>query len=80
MHNKVLYGWCESEGNMVKPVNRLASDPDPKALCSNFYYYSDDMAFYMTTKSTKIDKRTVLQSNIKLVEASFGNYKVKDAF
>lgn len=80
MHSKILYGWCESEGNIVTPVNQVAPEPDPKAHCSNFYYYSDDMAFYMTTKATEIGKRTVLHSDIKLVEASFGNYKVTDIY
>ena len=49
MHKNILYGWCESEGNIVTPVNKIAPDLDPTAYCSNFYYLSDDMAFYMTT-------------------------------
>ena len=80
MHKDILYGWCESEGNIVTPVNSLAPDPDPKSKCSNFYYLSDDMAFYMTTKSVRIGKKKILRSQIKLCEASFGNYKIADIY
>ena len=82
MHSNILYGWCESEGNIVTPVNKVAPDPDPDANCSNFYYYSDSLAFYMTTRETKLGpfRKRVLHSSIKLVEASFGNYKVTDMY
>jgi len=38
------------------------------------------MAFYMTSKESMIGKKKVLHSQIKLVEASFGNYKVTDIY
>jgi hypothetical protein len=41
---------------------------------------SDDMAFYMTSKKIMLGKKNVVQSNIKLVEASFGNYKVSEIY
>lgn len=80
MHKNILYGWCESEGNIVTPVNSVAPDPDPNSQCSNFYYLSDDMAFFMTTKEIRVGKKKVLSSQIKLCEASFGNYKVTDIY
>jgi hypothetical protein len=80
MHGSVLYGWCESDGNIVTPVNQFAPEPDPDAQCSNFYYFSDDIAFYMTTTTKHTGKRKVLHSSIKMVEASFGNYKVTDVY
>lgn len=49
MHKNILYGWCESDGNIVSPVNTFAPDPNGDIKCSNFYYLSDNMAFYMTT-------------------------------
>ena len=61
MHRNILYGWCESEGNIVTPVNLAAPEPDGDILCSNFYYMSDSMAFYMTshphTKQNCKDKK-----------------------
>jgi len=80
MHKNILYGWCESEGNIVTPVNSQAVEPEPNTHCSNFYYLSDDMAFYMTTVEQRIGKTKVLHSNIKLCEASFGNYKITDIY
>ena len=90
MHKNILYGWCESDGNIVTPVNSFAPEPDEYALCSNFYYWSDSMCFYMTTvehkkncskhKERLKNKKGVLRSSIKLVEASFGNYKVTDIY
>lgn len=49
MHGKTLYGWCQAEGGSVIPVNHFAPESDKKAICSNFYYLSDDCTFYMTT-------------------------------
>ena len=51
MHKNILYGWCESAGNIVTPVNESAPVPDGKIACSNFYYLSDSMAFYMTSNT-----------------------------
>jgi hypothetical protein len=28
MHRTTLYGWCESEGNVLKPVNQFAPEPN----------------------------------------------------
>ena len=28
MHSNILYGWCESDGNIVTPVNQFAPEPD----------------------------------------------------
>lgn len=50
MHGSILYGWCETDGNKVTPVNSFSEDSDPFAFCSNYYYVSDDSLFYMTTK------------------------------
>tara|TARA_B110000285_G_scaffold174888_1_gene196119 strand:+ start:943 stop:1356 length:414 start_codon:yes stop_codon:yes gene_type:complete len=87
MHTNILYGWCESDGNILTPVNQFAPEPDGSIPCSNFYYLSDSMAFYMTTQKQcpKDNKHShkrnrVLRSSIKLVEASFGNYKVTDIY
>jgi len=80
MHENILYGWCESEGNIVTPVNKFAPEPDPNIDCSNFYYLSDDMAYYMTTNKITVGKKEVLHSSIKLLEASFGNYMVTDIY
>ena len=49
MHGNILYGWCQAEGGSITPVNHFAPDPKDDAFCSNFYYYSDDSIFYMTT-------------------------------
>ena len=34
----------------------------------------------MTTKNSWMGKRKILHSSIKMVEASFGNYKVTDIY
>lgn len=80
MHGNILYGWCESDGNKVTPVNTFSTEADPAAMCSNFYYLSDDEAFYMTNKEMKSGKRRVIHSQIKLVQAQFGTYKVSDIY
>ena len=42
--------------NNIGVVNKHAPAPNNKedAICSNFYYYSDDIIFYMTTKTTEV--------------------------
>jgi hypothetical protein len=68
MHGSTFYGWCESDGNKVTPVNSFADEPDPNAHCSNYYYQSDDSLFFMISKEIKIGKKFVLHSEIKFVE------------
>ena len=70
MHGNTLYGWCKAEGGSVIPVNNFAPDGDKDAYCSNFYYLSDDCAFYMTTIDHELpSKKKVKKSLIKMVEA-----------
>ena len=80
MHGSKFYGWCETDGNSVTPVNSFGEDPDPLAYCSNYYYLSDDSMFYMITKENKIGKRIVLHSEIKYVQCQFGSYKVSEIY
>ena len=62
MHGDILYGWCETDGNQVTPVNQFSDEGDPKVNCSNFYYLSDDECFYMTNKPTLINNKQVIHS------------------
>ena len=80
LHGSILYGWCESDGNKVTPVNSFSEDPDPFAYCSNYYYLSDDSLFYMISFQDQMDKKCVLHSEIKLVECQFGSYKVTNLY
>jgi len=68
--------------NQINEVNESAPEPDNEAdaKCSNFYYYSDDCIFYMTTKVCKLGLKNVKRSLIKMVEAQFGNYKITDIY
>jgi hypothetical protein len=68
--------------NQIMEVNESAPEPDNEAdaVCSNFYYYSDDCIFYMTTKTCKLGLKKVKRSLIKMVEAQFGNYKITDIY
>lgn len=63
-------------------VNKAAPAPDceENAICSNFYYYSDDTIFYMTTRIVDIGLKKVKKSLIKMVESQFGNYKITDIY
>ena len=55
MHGTTFYGWCESDGNKVTPVNNFADEPYPHEhfVCSNYYYLSDDSLFYMISYEMK---------------------------
>ena len=58
--------------NTIAIVNKAAPAPDNEetAVCTNFYYYSDDCIFYMTTKVETIGGlKKVKKSLIKMVEA-----------
>ena len=68
MHGKEFYGWCETDGNKVTPVNSFLEEPLTNAFCSNYYYNSDDSMFYMVTKEITVNKKKVLHSEIKYVE------------
>jgi hypothetical protein len=68
MHGSKFYGWCETDGNTVTPVNSFSEEPNPDVDCSNYYYLSDDSLFYMISKEIKLGKKTVLHSEIKFVE------------
>ena len=80
MHGNIFYGWCETDGNTVTPVNTFSEDTDASVLCSNYYYLSDDSLFYMITKEIKIGKKLVQHSEIKFVECQFGSYKVTNIY
>ena len=53
MHGNVLYGWCQGDGDKVTPVNNFSLDikKDQNVSCSNYYYLSDDIIFYMVTET-----------------------------
>ena len=69
MHGDILYGWCQKDGNKVTPVNCFSEDQNPNSKCSNYYYLSDDIIFFMVTEDRRMGSYVVKHSSIKMVEA-----------
>jgi hypothetical protein len=60
MHGTSLYGWTNNGMEDLELISNNAS---------NLYYLSDDVVFYMRTKSITVGTKHVEQSKIYMVES-----------
>lgn len=70
MHGESLYAWT-GPGTKLQKI-----DTD----CHNLYYMSDDVVFYMRTKTVSLDNKHIEHSRIFKIESKFGSYQKSEIY
>lgn len=71
IHGDTLWAWKSSCNSGLTRIEEGVS---------NLYYLSDDQVFYMVTTDKKVGGVMVEHSEIKMMEALFGSYKISEVY